>query len=946
MPLREAPMLKLLTRTFFSAIVLLLVLAAPSALAAQHSRRATSRAVHDGAGHHRNVTRKNHHGHRAIHLVSSRTGATISSAVFLGENTLESHVDYVIAGQAEAFRVQAGASDVAGIAHVYIDSHNAARTLIVGLYSNGAGHPGSLLSTGSVSTVQLAAWNSVSLTPTSLVSGKTYWLAVLGESGTLRYRDRNNGPCPSETSAEANLGALSASWKTGKLYTSCPASAYVTAAAPVFGPPVEPAPVEPPPVPPVPVEPAPAAPTNITPPAISGTPIEGHVLSVTNGTWNGSPTSYGYQWQDCDTSGGNCSNLSGATTSTYKLVSGDAGHTMRVVVTASNAGGNTPVTSAGTGPVAALPPLPPIASFTVTPVSPVAGQAVTLDGSSSSCSDGPCTYAWSDDGSTTRPIPPLWSLGSGQTRAYTFSAMGTKYVRLVVTDAKGQTATVEHNVVVEETSPPPPPPPPPPPTVPSNTAPPTVSGSAQVGQVLTATSGTWSGSTPIAYAYQWQGCNASGESCANISGATATSYTVAEADIGRAIRVVVTASNSAGSAPQASAPTAAVQGKSVGCTTTVTPSMSASAIGSTIVSAHDGDTICMGSGSYPSIHVVGATHGAYVTVRSAPGGTATVAGIEVANSSFLRFQGLRMTTGFNMRDGATYAGSHDYQFIEDTFEGDVYGIVLYGGSGPIRKVLIEHNYMRKIDFPGEACNPGYAGGQGVTIWYADGVTIAHNTFKEISWHYIQGGGVGAEGVTVDHNLFEGPIPADRLSCTHLNVWQIWDGGSNDTFSNNVVRGTRGAPAAVTPILFETGAGGGTCTASLSNSIITNNLFIYSSTAYAVQVLTTAGLTYTNNTSVGSEYGVWLDRSDTCGAGSNYNIQRNVSVENIGHSPDFAIGECTGTCIYDYNVSQDGSANGYGSTHSLTSWVPSFVNPIGYLPIGLPFVAGYQGGGGP
>jgi hypothetical protein len=936
-------MLKLLTRTFFSAAVLL-ALAASSALAAQHSRRATSHAAHDGTGHRRNATRKKHHGHRVTRLVASRTAATISSATLLGENAVESHVDYVIAGQAEAFRVQAGASDVAGLAHVYIDSHDAARTLIVGLYSNGAGHPGSLLSTGSVATVQPAAWNSVSLTPTSLVSGNTYWLAVLGESGTLRYRDRNNGPCPSETSAQTNLGALSASWKTGKIYTSCPVSAYITAAAPVLGPPVpvEPVPVEPPTPPPT-GEPAPAAPTSITPPAISGTPIEGQILSVTNGTWNGAPTSYGYQWQDCDASASNCSNVSGATTSTYRLVSGDVGHTMQVVVTASNAGGHTLATSAPVGPVAAGPvgALPPTASFSVTPVSPVAGQAVKFDGSGSSCTDGPCTYAWSDDGSATRPIPPLWSLGGGQTLAYTFAATGTKYVRLVVTDAIGRTATVEHNVVVEEASSPPPPP-----TAPSNTSPPAVSGSAQVGQVLTTTTGAWSGSTPIVYAYQWQGCDASGESCANITGATTANYTVAEADVGRTIRVIVTASNSAGSASQASASTTAVQGKSVGCTTTVTPSMSASAIGSAIVSAHDGDTICMGNGSYPSIHVVGATHGGYVTVRPAPGGTATVAGIEVANSSFLRFQGLRMSSGFNMRDGATYAGSHDYQFIEDTFEGDVYGIVLYGGSGPIKKVLIEHNYMRKIDYPGEACNPGYAGGQGVSIWYADGVTIAHNTFKEISWHYIQGGGVGAEGVTVDHNLFEGPIPADRLSCTHLNVWQIWDGGSNDTFSNNVVRGTPGAPAAVTPILFETGAGGGTCTASLTNSIITNNLFIYSSTAYAVQVLTTTGLTYTNNTSVGSEYGVWLDRSDTCGAGRNYNIQRNVSVENIGHSPDFAIGECTGTCTYDYNVSQDGSANGYGSTHFLTNWVPSFVDKIVYLPIGLQFAAGYQGGGGP
>jgi hypothetical protein len=93
-------------------------------------------------------------------------------------------------------------------------------------------------------------------------------------------------------------------------------------------------------------------------------------------------------------------------------------------------------------------PAPPTASFTFAPASPVTGRAVSFDGASSSCSDGPCTYTWSDDGGTTRPIPALWPLGSGQTLSFTFLEVGTKYVRLVVTDAAGQTATVEHNVVV------------------------------------------------------------------------------------------------------------------------------------------------------------------------------------------------------------------------------------------------------------------------------------------------------------------------------------------------------------------------------------------------------------------------------------------------------------------------------------------------------------------
>ncbi len=1030
---------KLLARNSLSIIALLLAFAAPSALAAHDSHHANSHAAHHRRGHHNNTKHKAQRGRRAGHSTKIRLAATTSSAVLLGESTLESHVDYVNAGQAEAFRVQAGASDVAGLARIYIDSHNAAHTLVVGLYSNStSGHPASLLSSGSISTVQAGTWNSVTLVPTPLASGHIYWLAVLGQQGTLRYRDREKGTCPSETSGQTNLTALSVSWRTGRVYATCPVSAYVTAAAPVFGLPVPvgPAP-EPVSVEPTPVEPTPIKPANEIPPSITGTTVESQSLSATNGTWSGTPTSFGYQWQDCNASGEACLNVVGATTQTHQLLSSDVGHTVRVVVTAQNSGGATSATSSTVGSVSALPPT---AGFTTSPTSAVVGQAVTLDASSSRCPAGPCTYTWSDDGSTTQPVPALWPLGSGQALAYTFSTAGTKYVRLVVTDATGQTATVEHNLVVEAS---PPSLPTPPsntalpsvsgttqegqtltaangtwagntpisfayqwqdcnasggecsnvtgatsasyqlgpndvshtvrlvvtatnaggsaaatsaatavvtatvvsPTPPNNVTAPTISGTAQVGQALTASSGTWSGSTPMTYAYQWQDCNSTGENCTNVVGVNSSSHSVTEAELAHTVRVVVTASNSAGNVAQASIPTSLVSAVT-SCTVTLTSSASAATIASTIVSAHDGDTVCLASGTYPTIHINGATHGSYVTVRPVPGATATVGGFEVANSAFLRFQGLHMTAGFNMRDGSTYSGSHDYQFLEDTFENDVYGIVLYGGSGPIKKVLIEHDYMRKIDFPGEACNPGYAGGQGVTIWYADGVTIAHNTFKEISWHYIQGGAAGTAGVTVDHNLFEGPIPADRLSCTHLNVWQIWDGGSNDTFTNNIVKGKPGSPAAVTPILFETGAGGGTCSASLSNSVVTNNLFVYSSTAYAVQILTTTNLTYTNNTSIGSEYGIWLDRSDTCGAGANYDVERNISVENIGRSPDFALGECMGTCVYDHNVSQDSSASIGGSTHYAINWKPNFVDTIGYEPNGLSFAAGYQGGGGP
>ena len=96
------------------------------------------------------------------------------------------------------------------------------------------------------------------------------------------------------------------------------------------------------------------------------------------------------------------------------------------------------------------------------------------------------------------------------------------------------------------------------PARPQNTAPPTISGTPQVGQTLTANSGTWTGQQPITYTYQWRRCDASGGSCANIGGATANTYTLTSADQGNTLRVRVTARNSAGTTSPTSAPTGVI----------------------------------------------------------------------------------------------------------------------------------------------------------------------------------------------------------------------------------------------------------------------------------------------------------------------------------------------------------------------------------------------------
>ena len=307
-------------------------------------------------------------------------------------------------------------------------------------------------------------------------------------------------------------------------------------------------------------------------PTISGTARVGETLTadttgISDGDGLGNAT-FAYQWL------ADAAEINGATASTYTLVAADAGKAIKVRVSFTDDAGNIEeLTSAATGAVAAAPPPPNTPATdapTITGAAQV-GETLTAGATGISDSDGlgnaTFAYQWLADAA---------EINGATASTYTLVAADAGKaikVRVSFTDDAGNieelTSAATGAVAAA----------PPPPNTPATGAP-TITGTAQVGETLTAGATGISDSDGLGnatFAYQWLA------DAAEINGATASTYTLVAADAGKAIKVRVSFTDDAGNDEElTSAATGAV------AAAVVNSPLTASA--HDVPSSHDGST--------------------------------------------------------------------------------------------------------------------------------------------------------------------------------------------------------------------------------------------------------------------------------------------------------------------------------------------------------------------
>ena len=276
------------------------------------------------------------------------------------------------------------------------------------------------------------------------------------------------------------------------------------------------------------VQPATSPPANSSPPTISGSPVDGQTLTASPGSWTGSPApTFTYQWQRCDNSGANCYPILGGApprrTRSSQPMSAPPSWSQSPAATAPAAAG--PISSNATAVVqpATSPPAnssPPTISGTPAEgqtADRLAGHAGRVRRHRRSRISGSAATAAAElleHRRRRRPTLQLVTADVGSTH---------RWSQVTGSNSSGSAGPVSSNAtaVVQPAT-----------TPPSNSSPPTISGSPVDGQILTASPGNWTGSPAPTFSYQWQRCDNSGANCNPILGAASSTYQLTPADVG------------------------------------------------------------------------------------------------------------------------------------------------------------------------------------------------------------------------------------------------------------------------------------------------------------------------------------------------------------------------------------------------------------------------------
>jgi Tol biopolymer transport system component len=289
-------------------------------------------------------------------------------------------------------------------------------------------------------------------------------------------------------------------------------------------------------------------PTNSVAPTVSAAtnPIQGNVVTASHGTWQGA-SSYLYQFLRCDSDGFGCSAITSFSSSaSYTLTADDVGHTIKVEVEGvDTAGASAAVSSSnktavviGPGPTNIDPPTISLGTSVdgIALTQPHVGTYVTATVGRWTGSGNTYTYQWKKcdpkSGSCfdLQGATSSFYLPTNETYGYDLR------VQVTAENDDGRNS-VNSDPTDEVTA-----------DAPVNEVSPQISGQNTQGQTLRVGTGTWTGTAPLVFTYQWRRCDPQGSlsSCVAIPGATTPSYTLAAADVGLSLRAYVTATNVTG----------------------------------------------------------------------------------------------------------------------------------------------------------------------------------------------------------------------------------------------------------------------------------------------------------------------------------------------------------------------------------------------------------------